>query len=66
MRACRKKIPLESRIIAVAEAFDDMMTPGPYREHLSLREASNELRKNSGSQFDPEVVSAMKTVISNA
>lgn len=61
-----EQIPLESRIIAVAEAFDDMVTPRPYREQLSLKDALKELRKNSGSQFDPEVVNALKKVISNA
>jgi diguanylate cyclase (GGDEF)-like protein len=61
-----EQIPLESRIIAVAEAFDDMVTPRPYRENFSLRDALKELDKNAGSQFDPAVVNAMKKAISNA
>jgi HD-GYP domain-containing protein (c-di-GMP phosphodiesterase class II) len=59
-------IPLESRIISVAEAFDDMVTQRPYRENVSLKDAVKELTKNSGTQFDPEIVNALKKVISGA
>lgn len=52
------KIPLESRIISVAEAFDDMITPRPYRNLLSLDDAITELRNKAGTQFDPAVVDA--------
>jgi HD-GYP domain-containing protein (c-di-GMP phosphodiesterase class II) len=57
------QIPLESRIIAVAEAFDDMVTQRPYRENLSLKDTLKELAKSSGTQFDPEIVNAVKKVI---
>ena len=60
-----EQIPLESRIIAVAEAFDDMVTQRPYREQLSIREALQELVRNAGKQFDFAVVNALKKALSN-
>ena len=47
-------IPLKARIIALADAYDAMTTPRPYRkEGLSKDEAKEEIRKNLGIQFDP-------------
>jgi diguanylate cyclase (GGDEF)-like protein len=51
-------IPLESRIIAVVEAFDDMVTSRPYRSLVLLDDAVRELREKAGTQFDPAVVEA--------
>ena len=52
-------IPLEARIVAVADALDAMLSERPYRgHHLSIQEAINELQENRGSQFDPAVVDA--------
>jgi hypothetical protein len=48
-------IPLESRIIAVAEAFDSMTSAKSYREPLALEEALREVREGAGTQFDPTV-----------
>ena len=60
-----EQIPLESRIIAVAEAFDDMVTQRPYREQLSIKEALQELDRNAGKQFDFAVVNALEKALSN-
>ncbi|MDI6793934.1 MAG: GAF domain-containing protein [bacterium] len=49
-------IPLEARIIAVADAFDAMTSERPYRGALSMEEARAEVIKHSGTQFDPRVV----------
>jgi HD-GYP domain-containing protein (c-di-GMP phosphodiesterase class II) len=48
-------IPLESRIIAAAEAFDSMTSCKTYREPLSFEEALSEIREGAGTQFDPTV-----------
>lgn len=48
-------IPLNARIVMVADAVDSMMHDRPYRGRLSLERIMSELRDNSGSQFDPMV-----------
>ena len=53
-------IPLESRILAVADAFVAMTEDRPYRVALSERQAAEELLACSGSQFDPTVVDALE------
>jgi putative nucleotidyltransferase with HDIG domain len=52
------KIPLLSRIIAVADAFDAMTSSRTYRERIGIEKALEELRRNAGTQFDPAVVEA--------
>jgi diguanylate cyclase (GGDEF)-like protein len=49
-------IPLGARIIAVCDAFDAMVSTKPYRRSLDSTEALNELRRCSGTQFDPRLV----------
>ncbi len=49
-------IPLESRILAIADAFDAITSPRPYRKQLSIQEALNELKRCAGTQFDPKLV----------
>lgn len=51
-------IPIEARIVAVADVFDALMTKRPYKEKWSLQEAVQYLRNNSGSHFDPRCVKA--------
>lgn len=51
-----KEIPEQSRILAVADAFDAMTTERTYRAPLSKNEVIEELRKNAGTQFDPLLV----------
>jgi hypothetical protein len=48
-------IPIVSRIIAVAEAFDSMTSSKSYREPLSVADALAEVRAGAGTQFDPTV-----------
>lgn len=49
-----------------ADAYDAMTSDRPYRKGLSQREAVEEIVKNAGTQFDPEVVKAfMKSLFSN-
>ncbi|MBW2559670.1 MAG: HD-GYP domain-containing protein [Deltaproteobacteria bacterium] len=51
-----KEIPLLSRILSVADSFDAMITNRPYREALTIDVAIDELKKNSSTQFDKDVV----------
>ncbi|ACM21797.1 sensor cyclic diguanylate phosphodiesterase, HAMP and GAF domain-containing, putative heme-binding site [Geotalea daltonii FRC-32] len=47
---------LESKILAIADAFDAMTSDRPYRKALPVEVAINELYSNAGTQFDPELV----------
>ncbi len=49
-------IPLEARILAVADAYDAITSSRPYREQLSSQQALNELKRCAGTQFDAELV----------
>ncbi len=51
-------IPLFSRVLSVADAFDAMTTDRAYRKALSYEEAVAELQRGCGSQFDPAIVDA--------
>ncbi|HEY3921845.1 MAG TPA: HD domain-containing phosphohydrolase [Gaiellaceae bacterium] len=53
-------IPLAARIFAVADALDAMTSDRPYRRAGSWREAAAEIARESGGQFDPQVVSAFQ------
>lgn len=58
-----EQIPLEARILAVADAFDAMTTNRPYRPPMSMNEATRELLAGRGKQFDPAIVDAFVTAI---
>ena len=51
-----REIPLEARIILVADTFDAMTSNRPYRVAMSREAALEELRRSAGSQLDPECV----------
>ncbi len=55
-------IPVEARIMAVADAFDAMTSDRPYRRALSEQAALDELRRNAGTHFDPRVVAAFEEI----
>lgn len=51
-----EEIPIECRILAIVDAFDAMTNVRPYRDALTEEEALNEIRRCSGTQFDPDLV----------
>ncbi len=59
-------IPIESRILAVAESYDAMTSPRPYREPLGAEEAIAELGRYAGIQFDGAVVDAFVRALQGA
>ncbi len=58
-----EEIPLLSRIIAVVDTYDAMISDRPYRKALSHREAVKKIKEGSGAEFDPRVVEAFLKVI---
>ena len=56
-------IPLGSRIITAADSYDALTTDRPYRPSLAHAAALQELERCSGTQFDPNVVSAFRAVL---
>lgn len=59
----RNEIPKLARILAVADAIEAMLSDRPYRKALTLEETMIELKDNSGTQFDPEVVEVFLKVL---
>lgn len=57
------EIPIEARILAVADAYDAMTNDRPYRAALSDDEARAELERCAGSQFDPSLAHAFLQLI---
>ncbi|PKQ28620.1 MAG: hypothetical protein CVT63_01880 [Candidatus Anoxymicrobium japonicum] len=55
-------IPPGARILAVADAFDAMQRPVPFRESLSAHDAVSEIARGKGMQFDPDAVDAFLKV----
>jgi HD-GYP domain-containing protein (c-di-GMP phosphodiesterase class II) len=58
-----EEIPLGARIIAVADAYDAMTSPRPYRQRLTNEEAVQTLRDGAGIQWDPKVVDAFLRIL---
>jgi HD-GYP domain-containing protein (c-di-GMP phosphodiesterase class II) len=51
-----ESIPLEARIIFLAEVFDSIRSDSPYRRSRNLREALREMEAGAGTQFDPHIL----------
>lgn len=58
-----EQIPLSARIVAVADAFQAMIEPRPYREPRRAAAALAEIERGSGTQFDPACVDALRTTM---
>jgi len=59
----KEQIPLGARIMAIIGAFEAMVTKRPYRIAMGIGEATEEIKKNSETQFDPKVVAVFLKVI---
>jgi putative nucleotidyltransferase with HDIG domain len=59
-------VPLLSRIIAVADAYNAMTSDRPYRDAMPSEVARLRLAKDAASQFDPDVVSAFEQILASA
>jgi HD-GYP domain-containing protein (c-di-GMP phosphodiesterase class II) len=53
-----ESIPVEARLLGVADAFDAMTSHRPYRRALTVERALAEVRRCAGTQFDPELALA--------
>jgi HD-GYP domain-containing protein (c-di-GMP phosphodiesterase class II) len=60
-----EQIPLESRLLACADAYDAMITDRCYQAAMSPGEAREELAMGAGSQFDPKVLSVVLRCVEN-
>ncbi len=60
-----KKIPILSRIIAITDAYQAMRDGRPYKKPLGKNEAIEELKRCSGTQFDPELVEKLITILNS-
>ncbi len=56
-------IPLEARILAIADAFEAMTASRPYHQPMPLSRAIEELKRNSGTQFDPKLVEVFLNIV---
>jgi HD-GYP domain-containing protein (c-di-GMP phosphodiesterase class II) len=52
-RLSGRRIPIEARLLAIADAFDAMISPRPYRRALTHEHALAEVKEGAGTQFDP-------------
>ncbi|MFL5844916.1 MAG: diguanylate cyclase [Solirubrobacteraceae bacterium] len=58
-----EEIPVEARIIFVADSFEAMTSDRPYRRGMPVEDALAELRRCAGTQFDPRVVETLATLV---
>lgn len=57
------EIPIEASVLMIADSYDAMTSDRPYRKALTREEAIEELRRNSGTQFNPELVKKFISII---
>jgi diguanylate cyclase (GGDEF)-like protein/putative nucleotidyltransferase with HDIG domain len=63
-KLCGDEIPKGARIIALAEAWDAMTGPQPYRDPLPRQQALDEIEKSANTQFDPDLVPPFLEIVS--
>lgn len=60
-----KQIPIEGRVLAVVDTLDAMTSDRPYRKALAFQAALDEIGRNRGTQFDPDIVDALMRLASS-
>jgi HD-GYP domain-containing protein (c-di-GMP phosphodiesterase class II) len=60
-----EQIPVECRVLSIMDAYDAMTNMRPYRKGISKKEALEELKKNSGTQFEPKLVEEFVQYVEN-
>jgi len=58
----KAEIPLGARILAISDAYEAMTSERPYRNSLSAAAALNEIERNKGAQFDPEIAATFTRI----
>ena len=58
-----EEIPFNSRIIAIADYYDALVSGRPYKEAIDPTEAIEEIKKEAGKKFDPTIVEAFLKVV---
>jgi hypothetical protein len=61
-RLAGNEVPLAARVFTIADAFDAMISDRPYRSAMTVAEARAEVRRCSGTQFDPRAVAAFESI----
>lgn len=64
-RLKKGNIPMGARVMSVADAFDAMVYGRPYKERMSASDALEEIKKNCGTQFDPQIVKCLIKICHN-
>ena len=59
------EIPIEAAVLTIADSYDAMTSDRPYRKALTADEAFEELRKNAGTQFHPQLVETFITIMTH-
>ena len=59
------EIPIQARIIALCDSYDAMNSKRIYRDALSFEQIKNEIKKNAGIQFDPEITNIFLNLMDN-
>ena len=61
-----EEIPIGARVIAIADAYDSLVSFRPYREGLTPNDAIKKIEEQRGTQFDPNILDIFESVVDEA